>query len=75
MRNKVVLVMGMAHGCGRVLAESFAAEGAKVVGCDVDAVAGAAVRRRVADAGHEMAFVHADVSDEAAVRNVIERGD
>jgi NAD(P)-dependent dehydrogenase (short-subunit alcohol dehydrogenase family) len=35
MRNKVVLVTGMAHGCGRVLAESFAAEGAKVVGRDV----------------------------------------
>lgn len=44
MQDKVVLVTGMAHGCGRVLAESFAAEGAKVVGCDVHADAGEAAQ-------------------------------
>jgi NAD(P)-dependent dehydrogenase (short-subunit alcohol dehydrogenase family) len=35
MAEKVVLITGVAHGCGRVLAESFAAEGARVVGCDL----------------------------------------
>ena len=35
---------GMVRGYGRVLAESFAAEGAKVVGCDIDADAAALSR-------------------------------
>jgi glutamate dehydrogenase/leucine dehydrogenase len=36
LTKKVVLVTGVARGCGRVLAEAFSAEGAKVVGCDTD---------------------------------------
>jgi NAD(P)-dependent dehydrogenase (short-subunit alcohol dehydrogenase family) len=34
--GKVVLITGVAKGCGRVLAEAFGAEGARVVGCDID---------------------------------------
>jgi meso-butanediol dehydrogenase/(S,S)-butanediol dehydrogenase/diacetyl reductase len=37
LAGKVVMITGMARGCGRALATAFAAEGAKVVGCDVDA--------------------------------------
>jgi NAD(P)-dependent dehydrogenase (short-subunit alcohol dehydrogenase family) len=36
LTEKVVLITGVARGCGRVLAEAFSAEGAKVVGCDTD---------------------------------------
>ena len=36
VHGKVVLVTGVARGCGRALAEGFGAEGAKVVGCDID---------------------------------------
>jgi hypothetical protein len=43
LEDKVVLVTGVAKGCGRVLAEAFAAEGAKLVGCDI---ASTADRRR-----------------------------
>jgi NAD(P)-dependent dehydrogenase (short-subunit alcohol dehydrogenase family) len=37
LMDKVVLGTGVARGCGRVLAEAFSAEGAKLVGCDTDA--------------------------------------
>ena len=35
--KKVVLITGTAGGLGRVAAQTFAREGAKVVGCDVKA--------------------------------------
>lgn len=69
--GKVVLVTGAARGCGRVLAEGFGAEGAKVVACDVDVDGGHATAAAVKAAGGEMTFVEADVADEAAVANVI----
>ena len=34
--GKVVLITGVARGCGQVLAKAFPAEGARVVGCDID---------------------------------------
>jgi NAD(P)-dependent dehydrogenase (short-subunit alcohol dehydrogenase family) len=71
LEGKVVLVTGAARGCGRVLAEAFGAEGAKVVGCDVDVDGGHATRDAVTAAGGEMTFVEADVADEAAVVNLI----
>jgi len=42
LTDKVVLVTGVGRGCGRVLAEAFSAEGAKVVGCDTDVDGGQA---------------------------------
>jgi NAD(P)-dependent dehydrogenase (short-subunit alcohol dehydrogenase family) len=44
LTDKVVLVTGVGRGCGRVLAEAFSAEGAKVVGCVTDVDGG---RRRL----------------------------
>jgi NAD(P)-dependent dehydrogenase (short-subunit alcohol dehydrogenase family) len=71
LQRKVVLVTGVARGCGRVLAEGFATEGAKVVGCDIDVDGGNATAAAVKAAGGEMTFVEADVADDAAVANVI----
>jgi NAD(P)-dependent dehydrogenase (short-subunit alcohol dehydrogenase family) len=70
--EKVVLITGSASGCGRVLADSFAAEGAKVVGCDTNAEEGRAAVDAVVSAGHAMTFVEADVADESAVKSVID---
>jgi NAD(P)-dependent dehydrogenase (short-subunit alcohol dehydrogenase family) len=71
LADKVVLITGVANGCGRVLAEAFAAEGAKVVGCDVDAAGGRATAAAVETRGGALTFVEADVSDESAVEKLV----
>jgi len=67
LAGKIVLITGVAHGCGRVLADAFAAEGAKIVGCDVDVEGGLAIASSVKARGEEMTFVEADVADESAM--------
>jgi NAD(P)-dependent dehydrogenase (short-subunit alcohol dehydrogenase family) len=75
LTDKVVLITGVARGCGRVLAEAFSAEGAKVVGCDTDVDTdvdgGRATAATVHAAGGEMIFVEADVADDTAVRDLV----
>jgi NAD(P)-dependent dehydrogenase (short-subunit alcohol dehydrogenase family) len=71
LTDKVILVTGVARGCGRVLAEAFSPEGAKLVGCDTDADGGRATAATVQSAGGEMIFVEADVADDTAVRDLL----
>jgi NAD(P)-dependent dehydrogenase (short-subunit alcohol dehydrogenase family) len=71
LTGKVVLITGVAKGCGRVLAEAFAAEGGRVVGCDIDADGGQETLGAVHAAGGEMMFVDADVADDAAVKALV----
>src|SRR5262249_32282501 len=69
--GKVVLITGAATACGRVLAEAFAAEGAKVVGCDTNADPGRAAAEAVESAGGAMTFIGADVGGGSAVEKVV----
>ena len=62
---------GVARGCGRVLAEAFTSEGAKVVGCDIDVDGGQETAASVRDSGGEMTFITADVAPDAAVRDLV----
>ncbi len=62
--NKVVMVTGGAAGIGRVTAENFAQEGARVAICDVNPKAGAAAAKSL---GPEAAFTQVDVANSAAV--------
>ena len=71
LADKVVMVTGVARGCGKVLAEAFAADHAKVVGCDIDVDAGRATAAAVRAAGGEMTFVEADVADDTAVEQLV----
>lgn len=54
LEGKVALISGTARGMGRVAALVFAAEGAKVVGCDLDAAAADETVALVEAAGGEM---------------------
>jgi NAD(P)-dependent dehydrogenase (short-subunit alcohol dehydrogenase family) len=73
LAGKVALVTGSTLGIGAATARLFAREGARVVlNSHVD---DAAARRIVGELGPERAlFVQADVSDEAAVRAMVEQG-
>ena len=74
--EKVALITGAASGIGRVAAELFAAERARVVVADVVESDGKAAVDAIHNAGGQAAFVQADVSDatsaEAMVRFAVD---
>ena len=67
--NKVVMVTGGAAGIGKVTAENFAREGARVAICDVNTEAGEAT---VKELGPEASFTQVDVADSASVSGWVE---
>ena len=72
LAGKVVLITGVARGCGQV-AKAFAAEDARIVGCDIDVDGGQQTVSDVRAAGGETTFVHTDVADDASVRALVDR--
>jgi meso-butanediol dehydrogenase/(S,S)-butanediol dehydrogenase/diacetyl reductase len=61
--GKIALITGTASGQGRAAAELFCAEGARVVGCDVNADGAAETARRVrADGGEMVSMAPVDIS-------------
>lgn len=65
LSGRGVVVTGVGSGLGRALATEFAAEGANVLGCDVNHEAGAETMKDVG------AFRHTDVSREAEVEALV----
>jgi 3-oxoacyl-[acyl-carrier protein] reductase len=63
-KDTVVMVTGAAAGIGRVTAEAFAREGAKLAICDINSEAGEAAAKAL---GPEASFQKVDVASEAAV--------
>src|SRR6185312_4641880 len=73
LAGKVALISGTAGGQGRRAAVHFAAEGAKVVGCDVKVAEAEETVEMVRAAGGEMvSFQPVDLTEEAAVEGWIE---
>ncbi len=70
LAGKIALITGASAGLGRVGAELFAREGARVVVADRDD--GDAVVEAIGAAGGEALYVRTDVTDDASVRNAIE---
>jgi NAD(P)-dependent dehydrogenase (short-subunit alcohol dehydrogenase family) len=69
---KVAVVTGGAVGIGRACVERLAQEGAAVAILDVLDQAGEALAKSLAAQGHRVSYRHADVSDEAQVRDAID---
>ena len=70
--GKVAVITGAGSGMGRVAAQMFAAEGAKVVVAEFAADAGEETVRQVTDAGGEASFVKTDVSREDDARAMVD---
>jgi NAD(P)-dependent dehydrogenase (short-subunit alcohol dehydrogenase family) len=58
LKNKVCIITGTGSGMGRAAAKFFAAEGAKVVGCDVNATSAQYTLDEVNRAGGAMISLH-----------------
>jgi len=67
--NKVVMVTGGAAGIGRITAENFAREGARIAICDVNPEAGQAAAKAL---GPEASFAQVDVASTKAVSDWVD---
>lgn len=64
LEGKVAIITGAGSGMGRVAAQMFSAEGARVVVAEFDEKAGAETVELVGAAGGEASFIRTDVSSE-----------
>ncbi len=75
--GKVALITGAASGMGKIAAELFAREGARVVLADVSDEAGQSTAKEIEATGADAVYVHTDVSKtsdvEKAVRLTVDR--
>ncbi|MGH2392209.1 MAG: SDR family NAD(P)-dependent oxidoreductase [Candidatus Limnocylindria bacterium] len=65
LEGKVAIITGAGSGMGRVAAQMFAAEGAKILVAEYDEKAGAETADLVRAAGGEATFARTDVSNES----------
>ena len=72
LEGKVTIITGAGGGMGRVAAQLFAAEGARVVVAEYGEDAGQETVDRVREAGGEASYVRVDVSDEADARRMVD---
>lgn len=71
--GKVALITGTAGGQGRVACHAFTREGAKVVGCDIQAAENEQTVRAVREAGGEMSGIApVDLTDPAQAQRFVE---
>jgi NAD(P)-dependent dehydrogenase (short-subunit alcohol dehydrogenase family) len=72
LQDKVAVITGAGSGMGRVAAQLFAGQGAKVVVAEFGEEAGAETVRLVESAGGSATFVRTDVSNEASAKGMID---
>ena len=71
--DKVIIVTGGTSGIGEGCSRHFAELGAKVVVASIQREEGQALETAEREAGHEVSFVFADVTDEESVRGLVAR--
>lgn len=72
LAGKAAVVTGAANGLGREIARTYAAAGAKVAIADIDRGAGELVAKSIRDDfGTDAVFVDTDVTDSAAVHDMV----
>jgi NAD(P)-dependent dehydrogenase (short-subunit alcohol dehydrogenase family) len=74
LKNKIAIVTGAGHGIGRAIAERFAAEGAVVFMCSMNAEAGEAAAAEFRRTGGDATFIQCDVSEPSQVARVVKTG-
>lgn len=72
LEGKIALITGGASGQGRVAAQRFAAEGAKIALSDVYEEGGVQTMHMVQENGGEAYFVQGDVSAEGSAKDMVE---
>ena len=72
LQDKVTIITGAGGGMGRVAAQLFAAEGARVVVAEYGEAAGQETVELVTRAGGQATFVRADVSQEGDARAMVD---
>jgi len=72
LQDKVTIITGAGGGMGRVAAQLFAAEGARVVVAEYGEAAGRETVGLVTKSGGQATFIRADVSQEADARAMVD---
>lgn len=72
LKDKVCIITGAGGGMGKVAAEMFSKEGAKVAVFERDQKAGKQVVDQINQDGGEASFFEVDIIDEDAVKNAVE---
>ncbi len=71
LAEKSAVITGAGKGIGRAIAETFAANGARVALFDLDEIAATEALATIREAGGEAIFVKCDVSDQSSVRAAV----
>ncbi|HVA00648.1 MAG TPA: SDR family NAD(P)-dependent oxidoreductase [Terriglobia bacterium] len=74
LKGRSAMVSGMAMGIGEAIAELFAAEGAIVLGVDINEKEGKATAERINSKGGRCLFHPADVGSESDIKAAVEAG-
>jgi NAD(P)-dependent dehydrogenase (short-subunit alcohol dehydrogenase family) len=72
LQDKVAIITGAGSGMGRVAAQLFAKEGAKVVVAEFGDAAGRETVAQVEAGGGQATFVRTDVADEASAKGMVD---
>ncbi len=72
LKDKTAIVTGGANGIGRAICQLFAEEGARVTIGDIDVDGGRETEELITSAGGHATFVETDVSNEAAVKALVD---